>query len=158
MPRVKKAQGTGAVRFNMTPLIDIVFLLIIFFMLVSQFTKLELEQVELPVAKTATPIDYGRFRNVVINIKNPDDPEVWIMGKPIDSSISAGIPNSELTQYLQSFVSESGEAAGERKLNVILRADAMIPYEDIARVMLCAGAAKIEGWWITTDIPDEDEL
>ncbi len=151
MARIKKAEGTGGVHFNMTPLIDIVFLLIIFFMLVSQFQQLEIEDVELPIAITAEPRDYGRFRNVVINIVNPDDPQIKVLGRVVDSSISQGIPASELTQLLQ----HQKEIGGDKPLNVILRADAMIPYEDVARVMLCAGGAKIEGWWVTTEREDD---
>jgi biopolymer transport protein ExbD len=42
-----------------------------------------------------------------------------------------------------------------QKMNVILRADRKIPYEDVARVMLAAGGAEIQGWWIQTDTSKE---
>jgi len=145
MARVIRGQGGGDVSFNMTPLIDIVFNLIIFFMLVSQFQQLEIEDVTLPVAYTATSKDYTQHRNVVINIVNPDNPEIIVMGKP--KTII------ELTEYLKAH----REGASEKEeLNVILRADAMIPYEDIARVMLAAGQAQIPGWWMTTEIGEKE--
>jgi len=134
----------------MTPMIDIIFNLIIFFMLVSQVQQLEIENVTLPVSEASKRLDYTEYRNVVINIVKipPDGAEVRIMGRPYDASIVEG--GGELTQYLKM----RAESEERGKLNVILRADADIRYEDVARVMLAAGAAGIEGWWITTEIED----
>jgi len=146
MPRVKRPEGTGGVSFNMTPMIDIVFNLIIFFILTSQFYQLEIEQVELPSATTAMPKDYSEFRNVVINIKNPDSPEIIVFGRVFTPP--------ELTEHLKMLK----QSAGTQQMNVILRADANTPYEDVARVMLAAGAAEIEGWWITTEREDEPKV
>ncbi|HUS46442.1 MAG TPA: biopolymer transporter ExbD [Phycisphaerae bacterium] len=145
----------GSVSFNMTPMIDIIFNLIIFFMLISQFVQLEIEDVMLPTAEAAKVMDYSQFRNVVINIVKvePDGSKVKILGSEISSDISTGVANSELTQFLKTRT----ELEDRGKVNVILRADADIPYEDVARVMLCAGGAGIEGWWITTEIEEPEE-
>lgn len=40
---------------DMTPMIDVVFLLIIFFMVITDLTQQELEDVQLPVSETASP-------------------------------------------------------------------------------------------------------
>ena len=40
---------------DMTPMIDVVFLLIIFFMIITDMTQQDLEELELPIAVTATP-------------------------------------------------------------------------------------------------------
>jgi len=139
MAKGESRSSTGSVSFNMTPMIDIVFNLIIFFILTSQFAKLEIEEVVLPVSETATPKDYSQFRNVVINVVNPDDPHIVVFGQEFTPE--------ELTEYLKSL---KASAEGQQ-MNVILRADAEVPYADVARVMLAAGAAKIQGWWITTE-------
>ncbi|HUU10236.1 MAG TPA: biopolymer transporter ExbD [Phycisphaerae bacterium] len=150
----KKSANTGAVSMNMTPMIDIVFQLIIFFLLTSQFQQLEIEQVTLPMSIAAMPKDPFQFRNVVINIVNPDNPEVIVLGRTMDYRVIEG--DNELSAYLKDrklSVIEGGE-----KLNVILRADAMVPYEAVASVMLAAGRAEIQGWWITTEMEkDEDK-
>jgi len=53
MPRKKhRGSDTGSVSMNMTPMIDIVFQLIIFFLLTSQFQQLEIEDVTLPMSRT----------------------------------------------------------------------------------------------------------
>ena len=162
MARVVKAKRRGDVGFNMTPMIDIIFLLIIFFMLVSQFQQLEIEDVVLPVAEAAKVMDYSEYRNIVINIikgrTSSLDAVVKVMGREMnvlepytrpDGSQTVG---GELTALLVSMAEQKGKS----QLNVILRADADVPYEDVARVMLAAGAAGIEGWWITTKIPESE--
>lgn len=54
----KKKKGTmldpGSGELDMTPMIDIVFNLMIFFMVVSEISKLNIEQLELPVASQAS--------------------------------------------------------------------------------------------------------
>jgi biopolymer transport protein ExbD len=144
--KIAKTKGLGAVSLNMTPMIDMVFNLLIFFILTSQFAQLETEDVVLPLSTTATTKDYTEFRNVVINIKNKDGAgEIIVFRRPFTPP--------ELTEHLK----QLKESAVGRIMNVILRADADVPYEDVARVMLAAGAAQIQGWWITTEIEKKDE-
>jgi len=155
MPQQRRpGSGSGAVSMNMTPLIDIVFQLIIFFLLTSQFQQLEIETVVLPMSIAATPKDPFQYRNVVINVVNPDNPEVVVMGQTMDYRVIEG--DNELSKYLKD--RKAAEMEGGEKLNVILRADEMICYEVVASVMLAAGRAEIEGWWITTDIEEPEDL
>lgn len=143
----RKPTGVGAVGANMTPMIDMVFNLLIFFILTSQFAQLETEEVRLPLSTTATNKDYTEFRNVVINIVERDGAgEIIVFRRPFTPP--------ELTEFLI----EAKEKAEGHPMNVILRADAEVPYEDVARVMLAAGAAEIEGWWITTEREDEPKV
>ena len=155
MARTKRrGAGTGTVSMNMTPMIDIVFQLLIFFILTAQFQQLEIEQVVLPMSLAAEPKDPFQYRNVIINVVNPDNPEVIVMGEPVGYLVIDG--DNELSSLLKArkaTILETGE-----KLNVILRADEMICYEVVASVMLAAGRAEIQGWWITTDIEDPEDL
>ena len=150
MARVIKARGSGAVGFNMTPMIDIVFNLIIFFMLVSQFSEVVKEDMVLPPAKMAAIRDESDYRNVVINIVDPDHPQVRIFGQTFEPRIGPRSAPSELESYLIGLVGENSEGGVKRPLNIILRADEGIPYEAVATVMLAAGKAKIEAWWMAT--------
>jgi biopolymer transport protein ExbD len=163
MARVIRAKGGGEIGFNMTPMIDIIFNLIIFFMLISQFQQLEIEDVVLPEAEAAKVMDYSQYRNIVINIikgkTSSLDAVVKVMGRemnvlePYTRSDGSQTVGGELTAYLVDAASKGDKA----NLNVILRADADVPYEDVARVMLAAGAAGIEGWWVTTKIPESEQ-
>lgn len=155
MARKKKREsaGAGAVSFNMTPMIDIVFNLLIFFILTSQFTQLEIEQVNLPVSFAAKPKQISEYRNVVINLVDPDAPKCVVLGQQVDYLVRED--DNELSAMLKDFKESLGE--GE-PLNVILRADEMIPYEAVASVMLGVARARIEGWWITTEIREQEEI
>jgi len=144
--------ASGAVSFNMTPLIDIVLLLLIFFILTTQFTQLQIEQVTLPVSFAAKNKQIGEYRNVVINLVNPDDPKCVVMGQQVDYHVREG--DNELSTMLKDF-----KGNGEKQpLNVILRADELVPYEAVASVMLSVARAKIEGWWITTELQEQEEV
>jgi len=145
--RIKKPEGTGVVSVNMTPMIDMVFNLLIFFILTSQFAKLEIEEVVLPPSWTAVNKDYTLFRNVVINIVSPDNPHIVVFGQTLTLD--------ELTEVLKE---RKADVKSSETMNVILRADAEIPYEEVARAMLATGRAQIQGWWIQTEIEDPEKL
>jgi len=142
--KVGKPTGAGAVSFNFTPVIDIVFDLLIFFVLTAQFSVLQYEDVTLPVSTTGEIKDYAEFHNVVINVVHPDDPAIMVLGDTLTYPELVGA----LTDMRKKSESEGA------KMNVILRSDADIPFEKVALVMLAAGNAEIPGWWMQVDISE----
>ena len=52
---------------NLTPLIDIVFLLLVFFMLTSHFVREDTIEIDLPVADSGESIEYDEQLEVVID-------------------------------------------------------------------------------------------
>ena len=69
-------KGSTEVKMDMTPMIDIVFLLIIFFMIVTELSNLDIVQLILPVADQATikePVPDSRVVTVNIQIDEDDD-------------------------------------------------------------------------------------
>jgi biopolymer transport protein ExbD len=125
---------------NMTPIMDMVFNLLIFFVLTAQFAKLEVEDVVLPISSKAEVKDYLANRNVVINVVHKaDDDQIIVFGK-----VYTG-------EELRDRLIELHQTPGWENMNVILRADGDTPYEKVALVMLMTGAAKIENWWITCE-------
>ena len=52
---------------NMTPLIDIVFLLLVFFMLTSHFVQDDVLNIQLPEAESGEPLDEKKSIEIVIN-------------------------------------------------------------------------------------------
>jgi len=154
-----RAKGGGAVSFNMTPMIDIVFNLIIFFMIVSQFYQMKVEAVKLPPAAKADPKkeDIQKFQNVVINVVPPDtekDPNnkttlVKIDRRVIMESVLYGdVPDPEPLINLLKARKEAAEANKGKPVNIILRAGENVHYELIGRIMLCASQAGIPYWWV----------
>jgi biopolymer transport protein ExbD len=130
----------------MTPVMDMVFNLLIFFILTSQFAKLEIEEVTLPPSTASVNKDYTQYKNIVINVVNPDNPHIVIFGQTMTLD--------EVTDVLKD---RKEHAQPGETMNVILRADAEVPYEEVARAMLAAGRAQIMGWWITTEMFDPEK-
>ena len=55
--KIKKAKMAEDPGFNMTPMIDVVFQLLIFFMLVTEVAAMEIERAYLPIATEAVEDD-----------------------------------------------------------------------------------------------------
>jgi len=55
---------------NLTPLIDIVFLLLIFFMLTSHFIREDTLNIQLPEADSGQPLDENKSIEIVINAQD----------------------------------------------------------------------------------------
>ena len=67
--KLNKSNRDHSLQFNMTPMIDIVFLLIIFFMTVSQITRSSEQPLDLPVVNRGS--DEVKSANITVNIQ-PD--------------------------------------------------------------------------------------
>ena len=152
-----KVRGVGAVSFNMTPMIDIVFQLIIFFMVVSQFYQLSVKNVDLPPAVRADQKkkELQEFTQVVVNV-------VPIKGQPItevyvDSELVVTVnynPTDNKLPNWQALIDKlvdkrkSAEENKRKPVNVILRADEKVPYETIGSIMIATAKAGIRYWWV----------
>lgn len=150
------AQGGGAVSFNMTPMIDIVFNLIIFFMLVSQFHQMETVPVELPPAAMADPKrdEIAKYSQIVVNVVPKSDKvrEVIIGGRVLvvdspDMFEKSDDPWAPLIKELERRKKAASEGI-EKPVNVILRSGAEVPYETIGSIMLATSKAGIPYWWV----------
>jgi len=72
-------QETAAANVNITPLIDVVFILLIFFLVTASFTKEAGVEVNRPTAQTAVRQERG---NLIIAVKK--NGEVWVDNHQID--------------------------------------------------------------------------
>lgn len=131
---------------NMTAMIDIVFLLIIFFMTVTEMTKLDrIAGIQLPVANQAYVSDDIEADKVVINLH-------WDAGKSKRTVYYRNVPVSleQLRNYLHIAAEKKrkAESAGgglaPSDQAVVIRADRALPFRFVQDVMLeCAN----EGLW-----------
>ncbi|MEM9446407.1 MAG: biopolymer transporter ExbD [Verrucomicrobiota bacterium] len=124
--RKKKAENTG---FQLAPMIDMTFLLLIFFMVTTKITKQKVKlDIGLPIASAAvTPRDLSGREVINLDING----NVFIGDKPSD--------HKALKEYLKKrFIAVP-------PLKVYLRADAKSPAKEIKKVMaICAEAGAIE--------------
>lgn len=72
-------QDTSAANVNLTPLIDVVFILLIFFLVTASFTKEAGIEVNRPTAQTAVRQERG---NLIIAISK--NGEIWIDNQKVD--------------------------------------------------------------------------
>jgi biopolymer transport protein ExbD len=79
MRRSHTASRTTPVGINLTPLIDIVFILLIFFIVTSSFVKESGVDVERPSAATAVRKEQG---NIIVSITR--DGEIWLDRQIVD--------------------------------------------------------------------------
>lgn len=120
---------------NLTPLIDIVFLLLVFFMLTAHFVKDQSLDIALPEANSATNLEDQGALEIVIN----NNGDILIDKKNIKSD--------ELTTALQQSLQ------GRSNKQVILRGDKNSKLDLTVQVMDAARKAGAESLDIITDQP-----
>lgn len=79
MKHIHSRQETAAESINLTPLIDMVFILLIFFLVTASFTKESGIDVDRPTAQTANREEQG---SMIIGVSK--DGEIWIDNQKID--------------------------------------------------------------------------
>jgi biopolymer transport protein ExbD len=79
MKHIHTRQETAAESINLTPLIDMVFILLIFFLVTASFTKESGIDVDRPTAQTANRLEHG---SMIIGVSK--NSEIWIDNQKID--------------------------------------------------------------------------
>ncbi len=130
-------------RANLTPLIDVVFLLIIFFMLVAQITRQRAIDLELPSLADSVAAEIEAERRAVINVAPRGQAERLGGDYRLGTNAYAGTPEglSRLADDLRA------RAARDPGVEVLLRAARDEPYERVfpaLRAAARAGVASVE--------------
>jgi biopolymer transport protein ExbD len=127
--RLRKVRRTFGVEINMTPMIDIVFQLVIFFMLVSQVTRVEAENLSLPEAQKANTPDQPPVGQLVINVTR--DRRYIVSGQ---SHVMAGI---------EAILAGEVAARPASQVSVLVRGDRDTPWEAVARALQACATKQI---------------
>jgi len=136
-PRYKPARKYG---FNMTPMIDVVFLLIIFFLVSSHLARQENRiEMELPVAKSADDDVEQDTPRVTVNVK--EDGTIWLGGRPVSPAA--------LAQRLTAAQQQQGD-----DLEVRIRGSRIAPYAFFEPIMLACTESGI--WNVTFAVYREE--
>ena len=118
--------------FDLTPMIDVILLLIIFFMLSSQFASSELRPVDLPVERGAAAASSGATARLIVDVDREGNCSV--MGEPIPAAELAG----RLAQVQRD--------TGTRHSGVVVRADRQAPAAVLNRLAERLAEARIGNW------------
>ena len=110
---------------NITPMIDVVFLLVIFFMVVSQFQKIELDQLDLPRAEPPAE-------------NSPPEPSRLVMNVHADGRIV--VERTEHTlDTIRALLKKEVQGTKGRPPAVLIRGDRVAAWEEIRRLLqVCA--------------------
>lgn len=135
-----RQETSSEVDVNLTPLIDVVFLLLIFFMVSTSFTKETHLKIDLPEA-VATPADPSSDRiEVVVN----SDGNYAVNGKELVDNKPATLKRA------------LGEiAAADRKMPFMITADATTPHQSVVTAMDVAGQMGFIHLKIATQRPSK---
>ena len=123
------------VSVNLTPMIDVVFLLLIFFMVSTTFTRETHLAIDLPESSSETLDDQPRQIEIVISKEG----EFAINGK--------SLVNSQLDTIKRALGKVS---AGDSKLPLIITADAETAYQSVVTAMDAAGQMGFTNLSMTT--------
>lgn len=146
---INKHDAETEMEMNMTPMIDVVFLLIIFFMIITDLTQQELEQLVLPVADEA-----------VEDKPNPDEkrPILNILqdGTIIVKRVTIYDPEVDDYTELKAYLSDMSRQMKQEPLEgtsrlvpdepVLIRADEATPFKMVQKIMELCGEKGIQIW------------
>ena len=119
--------------FNMTPMIDVVFLLIIFFLVSSHLSRQESQlELDLPTASSSQDDTDQETPRLTINVKA--DGSMLLAGRPITR------------EQLKSRFLEARKKEGDN-IEVRIRGSRLTAYSEVEPIMLACTGAKI--WNVT---------
>jgi len=138
--RTPSSTARGSVGFNMTPMIDVVFLLIIFFLVSSHLARQELQvALDLPAATTSEPTtESSDAPRLTINVL--DDGRAVVGGQTLDRDAL-----ERMIEY------ESRRR--DRPLEVRLRSDRRAPYASVEPAMIACARAGV--WRVTFAVTEQ---
>ena len=137
-----RRQGKYDDSVNLTPLIDVVFLLLIFFMVSTTFTKETHLDIDLPEAAASPSQDIEEKIEIVINVEG---------GYAVNGE---SLINKQLMTLRSAIEDKSG---GNNEIPIIITADANTPHQAVVRAMDAAGQLGFAKLSITTKNPQSDE-
>lgn len=130
------------VEINLAPFIDVVFLLLIFFMVSTTFLREGNLELTLPEASPVPVQTEARVLELVIDASG----DYVLNGRPL-----ANRQPQTIQRALEQALAEAGEVQ-----ELIIRADAKTPHQAVVTALDAAGQAGIKKLGIAT-IPDEEK-
>ena len=151
--------ASGGISINMTPLIDCTFLLIIFFILTSQFASESLARLELPhpLRSQAIPAERMEAPGVIVNVVGLEDAtDQALPGEAGVYKIEGRSIGLDDLAGLREALRRRRSAGGEGPFSVEIRADHRVRFGYVWPGMAAAAEGGIEKMRITALIEAGD--
>ncbi|CAG1009509.1 hypothetical protein PHYC_03711 [Phycisphaerales bacterium] len=123
--------------FDLTPMIDVVMLLVIFFAFTAQFTRTLATPLDLPSEKSVAHSESGAPQSIVIDLTR--DGRFVVAGKTVDAD-----------WLMQTVARDLRRAGGEDKIDVIVRADRACPAVHLNSLAGGLSRAGVKSWKLAT--------
>jgi biopolymer transport protein ExbD len=118
---------------NLTPMLDMVFQLVTFFMLVINFKAASLDtSLQLPVIGSALPIESGQSDVLVLNIMRDGKLRMYGEIRDVENCIAQ---EARTARQSAGGVGSKSDMSSELSTTVIIRADRTTPYHIIHQVI-----------------------
>ncbi|MDP0491230.1 MAG: biopolymer transporter ExbD [Verrucomicrobiota bacterium JB023] len=128
----------GELKVDMSPMIDMVFLLLIFFVVTASFVVVEMDPtVEVPVALDASPQDEARGR-IVVNVYADDDSDEGRY------KMEDGTPFADDEAIKQFIQEEKDKVAATIQPKLHLRGDRNVEFKHCRRVIQVAASVGVD--------------
>jgi biopolymer transport protein ExbD len=148
--RFHHRQRPNILGFNATPMVDVIFLLTIFFMLVSRFSSAEQVPMDLPKPQDSRARVTRMPERVVVNCR-PSDPDDPLRGAVLYSiGPNRPEPLAVVADRLAAMKRKSPE------LKVVVRADRRLPYADVRAVMRVIAHSGIEMLNVVAHVSEDE--
>ena len=122
---------------NLVSLIDVVFVLLLFFVVTTTFTRETQLRVELPEAINGEPVQDANLKRI----------EIAISADGVYSVSNHLLPKSDVATLMDALQKESG---GDSKLPLSIRADGKTPHQAVVTAMDAAGKLGFSQLSMTT--------
>lgn len=128
--KFRRSRGNGAARdeifINLASLIDIVFVLLLFFIVTTTFIRENQLSIELPEASVHNPVVSSTADRLEITISN--EGRYAVNGRVLPESTEAALSNAV-----------TAESQGNKDIPVLITADANAKYQSVITAMSVAG-------------------
>ncbi|PIE22848.1 MAG: hypothetical protein CSA62_10390 [Planctomycetota bacterium] len=157
----KNREEVEETRMDMTPMIDCVFQLIVFFFLIIDLQNQELEDLKLPVAKYAQPDEQPEGVRPIVNI-NQDGDVIYRGQTKYDHRDEKNFKklNELLSFFANTVMKKKFDKAVGRKLPddpLLIRADEFTEMHYVAKVMMECGRDNVQIWKVELAVGEPDE-
>lgn len=158
---LKKGKRRVGVVIDMTPMVDIGFLLLIFYMATTQFKPPEQKDVTLPVSSSQRDLPKKNFITITVTREDSIFVDLIMMTKKFDPQIgdSIEVPSREYSVANSETVGGEirkmlGEATNRRIKNpfLVLKADRDASFGTVEKVMKSMQAEDLMSFQIVTDL------
>jgi len=157
----KKGKRRVAVRIDMTPMVDIAFLLLIFYMATTQFKPPEQQQVVLPTSTSQRQLPLKNFITITVTKQDSVFLDFIIKAKRFDPTVGDSI-EIPVRDYLRSTPEMVGAEIQKMRLKavvekignlfLVLKADKDASYGVVEKIMSAMQEQNLTSFQVVTDL------